>query len=152
MNAHLHFADALHLPSWIAGRMNTFLKAQGRILIGWDETVKGGLSPGGVVMSWTVLWSRRKMLLLLPCAHQPICQLLSLLSSLQLYPCSGALVRSGRISPECWRSPRLLLDHSCAPSAAAYLHDNCVLVCPHEMRTVRAALSQGLLCRVSVEE
>jgi len=141
MNAHLHFADALHLPSWIVGRMDTFLKAQCRILIGWDETVKGGLSPGTVVMSWMVSLRELKQdaLALAMCslAYLPIA---SLLSSLQLFSCSGALVRSGRVSPERWRSPGLLLDHCCAPSAAAYLHDNRVLVCPQEMRTVRGSL------------
>ena len=46
--------DEFHLQSWFVGRINTFLKAQGRILIGWDEILEGGLSPGAVVMSWRV--------------------------------------------------------------------------------------------------
>ena len=53
--------DEFHLQSWFVGRINTFLKAQGRILIGWDEILEGGLSPGAVVMSWRVgllkLWA-----------------------------------------------------------------------------------------------
>ena len=44
--------DEFHLQSWFVGRINSFLKAQGRILIGWDEILEGGLSPGAVVMSW----------------------------------------------------------------------------------------------------
>jgi hexosaminidase len=46
--------DEFHLQSWFVGRINNFLKAQGRILIGWDEILEGGLSPGAVVMSWRV--------------------------------------------------------------------------------------------------
>ena len=46
--------DEFHLQSWFVGRINTFLKAQGRVLIGWDEILEGGLSPGAVVMSWRV--------------------------------------------------------------------------------------------------
>lgn len=46
--------DEFHLQSWFVGRINSFLKAQGRILIGWDEILEGGLSPGAVVMSWRV--------------------------------------------------------------------------------------------------
>jgi N-acetyl-beta-hexosaminidase len=46
--------DEYHLQSWFVGRINTFLKAQGRKLIGWDEILEGGLSPGAIVMSWRV--------------------------------------------------------------------------------------------------
>ena len=44
--------DEFHLQSWFVGRINTFLQAQGRILIGWDEILEGGLSP----------WSSRHVL------------------------------------------------------------------------------------------
>ena len=32
--------------------MDEFLTQQGRILVGWDEILEGGLSPGATVMSW----------------------------------------------------------------------------------------------------
>ncbi|BDA48591.1 beta-hexosaminidase [Coccomyxa sp. Obi] len=44
--------DEYALQSWFVGRINKFLRAQGRQLIGWDEILEGGLSPGAVVMSW----------------------------------------------------------------------------------------------------
>ncbi len=40
------------LQSWFVGRINTFLRAHGRQLVGWDEILEGGLSPGAIVMSW----------------------------------------------------------------------------------------------------
>ncbi len=70
--------DEFHLQSWFVGRINTFLKAQGRVLIGWDEILEGGLSPGAVVMSWRVrpssllhLQSLASLLGLLPKAVVP---------------------------------------------------------------------------------
>jgi len=33
-------------------RMDEFLAAHGRRLVGWDEILEGGLAPGAVVMSW----------------------------------------------------------------------------------------------------
>jgi hexosaminidase len=32
--------------------MDTFLTSKGRVLIGWDEILEGGLAPNAVVMSW----------------------------------------------------------------------------------------------------
>jgi hypothetical protein len=46
--------DEYALQSWFVGRINTFLRSKGRQLIGWDEILEGGLSPGAMVMSWRV--------------------------------------------------------------------------------------------------
>ncbi len=40
------------LQSWFVKRIEKFLNAHGRKLIGWDEILQGGLSPGATVMSW----------------------------------------------------------------------------------------------------
>ncbi len=40
------------LQAWFIGRMDSFLTAHGRRLIGWDEILEGGLSPNATVMSW----------------------------------------------------------------------------------------------------
>lgn len=40
------------LQSWFIKRMEKFLNAHGRNLIGWDEILEGGLSPNATVMSW----------------------------------------------------------------------------------------------------
>ena len=40
------------LQAWFIGRMDAFLAAHGRRLIGWDEILEGGLSPNATVMSW----------------------------------------------------------------------------------------------------
>ncbi len=40
------------LQSWFIKRIDKFLNAHGRKLIGWDEILEGGLSPGATVMSW----------------------------------------------------------------------------------------------------
>ena len=46
--------DEYVLQSWFVGRINAFLRAHGRQLLGWDEILEGGLSPGAIVMSWRV--------------------------------------------------------------------------------------------------
>jgi hexosaminidase len=38
--------------SWFIHQMDTFLTSKGRVLIGWDEILEGGLAPNAVVMSW----------------------------------------------------------------------------------------------------
>jgi hexosaminidase len=48
----LGVADAHALQSWFIHRMDEFLTARGRRLVGWDEILEGGLAPGAVVMSW----------------------------------------------------------------------------------------------------
>jgi hexosaminidase len=40
------------LQSWFIRRLERFLSANGRRLIGWDEILEGGLAPGATVMSW----------------------------------------------------------------------------------------------------
>lgn len=44
--------DEHELQSYFIGRMDAFLTSKGKILIGWDEILEGGLSPNAVVMSW----------------------------------------------------------------------------------------------------
>ena len=40
------------LQSYLVRRIEAFLNARGRRLIGWDEILEGGLSPNATVMSW----------------------------------------------------------------------------------------------------
>jgi hexosaminidase len=40
------------LQTWFDQRIETFLSSKGRRLIGWDEILEGGLTPGAAVMSW----------------------------------------------------------------------------------------------------
>lgn len=40
------------LQSYIIHHASDFLTSRGRKMIGWDETLEGGLAPGAVVMSW----------------------------------------------------------------------------------------------------
>ncbi len=40
------------LQSWFIRRIERFLSANGRRLVGWDEILEGGLPPGATVMSW----------------------------------------------------------------------------------------------------
>lgn len=44
--------DEHGLQSWIITRMDAFLTARGRRLLGWDEILEGGLSPNATVVSW----------------------------------------------------------------------------------------------------
>jgi hexosaminidase len=48
----LGLKDEHELQSWFITKMDTFLSAKGRRLIGWDEILEGGLAPNAVVMSW----------------------------------------------------------------------------------------------------
>ena len=50
VNNGLH--DTHELQSYFIGRMDDYLTKKGRILIGWDEILEGGLSPNAAVMSW----------------------------------------------------------------------------------------------------
>ncbi len=45
-------ADEEELQSWFIRRIESFLNAHGRSLIGWDEILEGGLAPNATVMSW----------------------------------------------------------------------------------------------------
>jgi hexosaminidase len=44
--------DEHGLQSYVIRRMEAFLRAHGRTLIGWDEILEGGLAPNSTVMSW----------------------------------------------------------------------------------------------------
>lgn len=46
------FKSEAQLQTWFNHRVETYLKAQGRRMIGWDEILEGGLTPGAAVMSW----------------------------------------------------------------------------------------------------
>ncbi len=48
----LGLKDEAELQSYFIRRMDQFLSAAGRRLIGWDEILEGGLAPGATVMSW----------------------------------------------------------------------------------------------------
>ncbi|GAA0717491.1 family 20 glycosylhydrolase [Dokdonella soli] len=48
----LGIADEDHLQGWFIARLQKYLAAHGRKLIGWDETLEGGLPPDATVMSW----------------------------------------------------------------------------------------------------
>ena len=40
------------LQSYLVGRIEKFINSKGRILLGWDEILEGGLAPNATVMSW----------------------------------------------------------------------------------------------------
>jgi hexosaminidase len=44
--------DEHELQSYFIQRMEKFLNAKGRTIIGWDEILEGGLAPNAYVMSW----------------------------------------------------------------------------------------------------
>ena len=44
--------DVDELQSYMIHRAEEFLNSKGRKLIGWDEILEGGLTPGATVMSW----------------------------------------------------------------------------------------------------
>jgi hexosaminidase len=44
--------DEHELQSWFVRRVERFLLANGRRLVGWDEILEGGLAPQATVMSW----------------------------------------------------------------------------------------------------
>jgi hexosaminidase len=48
----LGLKDEHALQSWFIQRIEKFLNARGRRLIGWDEILEGGLAPNATVMSW----------------------------------------------------------------------------------------------------
>jgi hexosaminidase len=45
-------ASEEELQSWFTKRIERFLRAHGRRLIGWDEILEGGIAPEATVMSW----------------------------------------------------------------------------------------------------
>jgi len=44
--------DVNELQSYFIKRIEKFINAKGRTMIGWDEILEGGLAPNAVVMSW----------------------------------------------------------------------------------------------------
>ena len=44
--------DEHELQSYFIQRIERYLNGKGRILIGWDEILEGGLAPNAIVMSW----------------------------------------------------------------------------------------------------
>ncbi len=44
--------NAEELQSWFVRKAETILAARGKMMIGWDEILEGGLAPGAAVMSW----------------------------------------------------------------------------------------------------
>jgi hexosaminidase len=44
--------DEAQLQTWLNHRLEDFLGRRHRRLVGWDEILEGGLTPGAVVMSW----------------------------------------------------------------------------------------------------
>lgn len=44
--------DEEELQSWFIRRMEKFVAAQGKTMIGWSEILQGGLAPNAVVMDW----------------------------------------------------------------------------------------------------
>lgn len=48
----LKLKDEHELQSYFVQRIEKFINSRGRVLIGWDEILEGGLAPNAVVMSW----------------------------------------------------------------------------------------------------
>ncbi|EHQ24946.1 beta-N-acetylhexosaminidase [Mucilaginibacter paludis] len=48
-----HLKNEHELQSYFIKRISNYLATQGRKIIGWDEILEGGLTPGATVMSWT---------------------------------------------------------------------------------------------------
>src|SRR5690606_9450274 len=48
----LGIEDPEALQAWFVQRLDAFLAARGRRLIGWDEILEGALPPRATVMSW----------------------------------------------------------------------------------------------------
>ncbi len=45
-------ADSHELQSYFITRIEKYLNSRGRVLIGWDEILEGGLAPNAMVQSW----------------------------------------------------------------------------------------------------
>ncbi|MFM7672807.1 MAG: family 20 glycosylhydrolase [Bacteroidota bacterium] len=48
----LQLKDEHELQSYFVQRIEKYLNQKGKIMIGWDEILEGGLAPNAVVMSW----------------------------------------------------------------------------------------------------
>ena len=49
---HLDTDKPEQLESYFVGRVEKYLNARGRSIVGWDEILEGGLAPNAKVMSW----------------------------------------------------------------------------------------------------
>jgi hexosaminidase len=47
-----HLKDEHELQSYFVQRMEKYINKKGKIMIGWDEILEGGLAPNAIVMSW----------------------------------------------------------------------------------------------------
>jgi len=47
-----HLADAHALQGWFDRKVENFVEAHGKRMVGWDEIIKGGVSKNAVVMAW----------------------------------------------------------------------------------------------------
>lgn len=52
LKADEHGSPEEKLQSYVIHHASDFLASKGRKMIGWDETLEGGLAPGAIVMSW----------------------------------------------------------------------------------------------------
>lgn len=50
--AAYNLKDEHELQSYFVQRMEKFINGKGKVMIGWDEILEGGLAPNAVVMSW----------------------------------------------------------------------------------------------------
>ena len=50
--ATLKLKDEFELQSYFIQRIEKFINSRGRMIIGWDEILQGGLAPNATVMSW----------------------------------------------------------------------------------------------------
>ena len=47
-----NISDVEKVQGWFNSRIEKFLIAKGKKLVGWDEILEGGISPNSVIMSW----------------------------------------------------------------------------------------------------
>jgi hexosaminidase len=47
-----HLKDEHELQSYFIQRMEKYINSKGKVMIGWDEILEGGLAPNAIVMSW----------------------------------------------------------------------------------------------------
>ncbi|MBE7176592.1 MAG: family 20 glycosylhydrolase [Mucilaginibacter polytrichastri] len=47
-----HLKDEHELQTYFIGRMEKYVNAKGKSIIGWDEILEGGLTPNSTIMSW----------------------------------------------------------------------------------------------------
>lgn len=52
LKARENLKDEHEVQSYFVRRIEKFINSKGKIMIGWDEILEGGLAPNAVVMSW----------------------------------------------------------------------------------------------------